>query len=87
MLTPLNPMSSINPTYFLGDFPNVAKKLRFLKIRRMTKSDLIRLAGSQRELARILGISFPAVCQWKEQIPELRLRQLRDLKPEWFAQG
>ena len=52
----------------------------------MTKSDLIRLAGSQRELARILGISFPAVCQWKEQIPELRLRQLRDLRPQWFTQ-
>ena len=53
----------------------------------MTKSDLIKLAGSQSELARILKISEPAVSQWKEQIPELRLRQLKDLKPEWFTQG
>jgi predicted transcriptional regulator len=43
------------------------------------------LAGSQRELAKILGISFPAVSQWKEQIPELRLRQLKDLRPQWFT--
>jgi hypothetical protein len=50
----------------------------------MTKTDLIKLAGSQRELAKILGISFPAVCQWKEKIPELRLRQLKDLRPDWF---
>ena len=50
----------------------------------MTKEDAIKLAGSQSELARILGISEPAVSQWKEQIPELRLRQLKDLRPEWF---
>jgi predicted transcriptional regulator len=51
----------------------------------MTKSELIRLAGSQRELAKILGISYPAVCQWKDKIPELRLRQLKDLRPNWFV--
>jgi predicted transcriptional regulator len=51
----------------------------------MTKSELIRLAGSGRELAKILGVSYPAVSQWKEKIPELRLRQLKDLKPEWFV--
>jgi DNA-binding transcriptional regulator YdaS (Cro superfamily) len=50
----------------------------------MTKSELIRLAGSGRELAKLLGVSYPAVSQWKEQIPELRLRQLKDLKPDWF---
>lgn len=50
----------------------------------MTKQQLIKLAGSQSELARLLGISKPAVCQWKAQIPELRLRQLKDLKPDWF---
>ena len=77
-------MSTVKADYFLGIFPNVAKKLRFLKIKGMTKTHLIRLAGSQRELARILGISYPAVCQWKEQIPELRLRQLKDLRPDWF---
>jgi DNA-binding transcriptional regulator YdaS (Cro superfamily) len=51
----------------------------------MTKTDLIKLAGSQSELAKLLTISKSAVCQWKEQIPELRMRQLRDLKPEWFT--
>jgi DNA-binding transcriptional regulator YdaS (Cro superfamily) len=49
----------------------------------MTKQQLIQLAGSQTELARLLGINRAAVCQWKT-VPELRLRQLRDLKPEWF---
>jgi predicted transcriptional regulator len=46
----------------------------------MTKQDLIKLAGSQTELAKILGISKPAVCQWID-VPELRLRQLKDLRP------
>jgi len=50
----------------------------------MTKQQLIQLAGSQSELARLLGINRAAVCQWKA-VPELRLRQLRDLKPEWFV--
>jgi DNA-binding transcriptional regulator YdaS (Cro superfamily) len=49
----------------------------------MTKQELIQLAGSQTELARILGINRAAVCQWKK-IPELRLRQLKDLRPDWF---
>jgi DNA-binding transcriptional regulator YdaS (Cro superfamily) len=44
----------------------------------MTKQELTKLAGSQSELAKILGVSKPAVCQWKEKIPELRLRQLKD---------
>jgi len=47
----------------------------------MTKEQLIRLAGSQSELARILGITRAAVNQWP-QIPEGRLRVLR---PEWFT--
>jgi predicted transcriptional regulator len=50
----------------------------------MTKQELIKLAGSQSELAKILGISKPAVCQWKN-VPELRLRQLKDLRPDWFT--
>jgi predicted transcriptional regulator len=52
----------------------------------MTKQELTKLAGSQSELAKILGVSKPAVCQWKDKIPELRLRQLKDLRPEWFTQ-
>jgi hypothetical protein len=51
----------------------------------MTKQKLIQLAGSQSELARILGITRAAVNQWEEQIPELRLRQLKDLRPDWFV--
>jgi len=50
----------------------------------MTKQELIKLAGSQSELAKILGISKPAVCQWKA-VPELRMRQLKDLRPDWFT--
>jgi predicted transcriptional regulator len=49
----------------------------------MTKQQLIQLAGSQTELAKLLGVTRSAVCQWKA-VPELRMRQLRDLKPEWF---
>jgi len=49
----------------------------------MTKDQLVHLAGSQTELAKILGINRAAVCQWKT-VPELRLRQLKDLRPEWF---
>ena len=50
----------------------------------MTKQDLIKLAGSQTELAKILGISKPAVSMWKA-VPELRMRQLKDFRPEWFT--
>jgi predicted transcriptional regulator len=50
----------------------------------MTKTDLIKLAGSQTELARLLKITRAAVSMWKT-VPELRLRQLKDLRPEWFV--
>jgi biotin operon repressor len=43
----------------------------------------ITLAGSQSELARILGITRAAVNHWKA-IPQLRIYQLKELKPEWF---
>ena len=62
----------------------MAKLLIYLYNTAMTKQQLIQLAGSQSELAKILGINRAAVCQWKT-VPELRLRQLKDLKPEWFA--
>jgi biotin operon repressor len=51
----------------------------------MTKEQLVQMAGSQSELARILKISRAAVCLWKA-VPELRMRQLKDLRPEWFTQ-
>jgi hypothetical protein len=43
----------------------------------------ITLAGSQSELARILGITRAAVNHWKA-IPPLRIYQLKELRPEWF---
>jgi predicted transcriptional regulator len=50
----------------------------------MTKQDIIKLAGSQAELAKLLKVSRSAVCQWKT-VPELRMRQLKDLRPQWFV--
>ena len=50
----------------------------------MNKEQIIKLAGSQSELARILGITRAAVNQWK-QIPEGRLWQLRTIRPQWFS--
>ena len=49
----------------------------------MTKEQLIFKAGSQQELAKLLGISQPAVSMWK-QVPKARIWQLQVIKPEWF---
>ena len=49
----------------------------------MTKEQATKLAGSQSELARILGISRAAVSQWS-QMPQGRVWQLRAIRPEWF---
>ena len=49
----------------------------------MDKQKFIALAGSQSELARILGIKQPSVAQWKT-VPQARIWQLKLLKPEWF---
>ena len=68
----------------VGVFPNVVYLLIVLYNPLMTKQELVQLAGSQSELARLLKISRAAVCLWKK-VPELRLRQLRDLRPEWFV--
>lgn len=43
------------------------------------------LAGGPAALARILGITVGAVCQWGETMPKLREYQLRELRPEWFV--
>jgi biotin operon repressor len=50
----------------------------------MTKQEAIEKAGSQAELARILGVSRGAVFHWKH-IPLLRIYQLKEKKPEWFG--
>jgi len=49
----------------------------------MDKQTAITLAGSQSELARILGIKRAAVHHWKT-IPLLRIYQLKELRPDWF---
>jgi len=62
----------------------VAKLLIYLYNTRMTKQQLTQLAGSQSELAKLLGVTRSAVCQWKT-VPELQLRRLKDLRPQWFV--
>lgn len=49
----------------------------------ITKHEAIKFAGSATKLAKILGISKPAVSQWTE-IPKARIWQLQLLHPEWF---
>ena len=50
----------------------------------MDKHKFIALAGSQSELARILGIKQPSVAQWKF-VPKARIWQLKLLRPHWFV--
>jgi predicted transcriptional regulator len=49
----------------------------------MNKDKFIALAGSQLELAKMLGISQAAVSQWKT-VPKQRIWQLKVLRPDWF---
>ncbi|MBT2322548.1 hypothetical protein J7E62_09340 [Variovorax paradoxus] len=42
-------------------------------------------AGTAKALAAIFGITPGAISQWGEDVPELRVFQLRELRPEWFA--
>jgi predicted transcriptional regulator len=51
---------------------------------RMDKHKFIALAGSQRALAELLGISQVAVSKWKK-VPQQRIWQLMVIKPSWFA--
>jgi predicted transcriptional regulator len=50
----------------------------------MDKNKFIELAGSQNELAKLLGISQAAVSQWKV-VPQGRVFQLMVLRPDWFV--
>ena len=52
----------------------------------MDKQKFIALAGSQRDLAKLLGISQAAVSQWVT-VPQQRIWQLQLLKPSWFAEN
>ena len=50
----------------------------------MTKTELIARAGSAAKVAAVLGLTRQAVSAWPEEVPPLRLYQLRDKKPRWF---
>ena len=50
----------------------------------MEKSTAIRLAGNQTKLAAILGISQAAIAQWGNDVPVMRIYQLKTMRPEWF---
>jgi hypothetical protein len=73
--------------FFIRTFPNVVFMQMaiclFCYTLEMDKQKAITLAGSQSELAKILGITRAAVHNWKT-IPTGRLYQLMILKPEWF---
>ena len=51
----------------------------------MKTKDAIDLAGSRSALARILGLTPSAITQWGDEIPKLRIYELRELRPEWFV--
>ena len=50
----------------------------------MDKKELIEKAGGVTALAKLLNIKPPAIYQWKK-VPELRMLQLKEMRPEWFA--
>lgn len=54
---------------------------------RMTKAEAVRRAGSQQALADVLGISRQAVCAWGENVPKMRVYQLKVVRPAWFRKG
>ncbi len=45
----------------------------------MRKDKVVSYFGSNTKIARALGITSAAVGAWKEQIPELRARQLEEI--------
>jgi DNA-binding transcriptional regulator YdaS (Cro superfamily) len=49
-----------------------------------TLAQAIQKAGSKSALARLLGVSPPAVAQWRK-MPYKRLAQLQASRPEWFG--
>lgn len=45
----------------------------------MTKKEAVEHFGTARELADALGISEQAVSKWGENVPELRVYQIREI--------
>jgi len=50
----------------------------------MNKTDAIQKAGNAKKLAELLGVTPAAITQWGDQVPKMRVFQLKTLKPEWF---
>jgi hypothetical protein len=50
----------------------------------MKKTELFKLAGGKRQAVYLLGISTQAVAKWGDDVPELRVFQLKVLRPQWF---
>jgi transcriptional repressor of cell division inhibition gene dicB len=46
----------------------------------MTKKEAIALFGSQSKLAQALGLSRQAVSKWGDDLPLLRVYQIKELK-------
>lgn len=51
----------------------------------MNTKTAIEKAGGIKQLAELLGISRPAISQWGENVPPMRVFQLKAIKPEWFV--
>ncbi len=65
--------------------PYVVFLSKYLYTSAMTITQLIKNAGSQSELARLLGVTRGAVWIWKRDgIPKHRIWQLKLIRPEWF---
>jgi|GEM_PF-1952317 len=52
-------------------------------INNMDKQYFVNKAGTPAKLAKLLGVTRQAVNNW-QQIPKLRIFQIRVLRPEWF---
>lgn len=50
----------------------------------MRTAHAIEKAGSQAQLAVLLGITSSAITQWGESVPQARVWQLRVVRPDWF---
>lgn len=53
----------------------------------MKTQQAIKLAGSAKALADLLGITQSAISQWGEFVPPSRVWQLKVLRPVWFTSG
>ena len=52
----------------------------------MKTSDVVRVFGSQKAIARLLGITPAAISQWGEEVPDLRQFQIKQKRRNIEAQ-